>query len=336
VDLDTCSRSDNVDPESDYRGTGREFERSRRAWRAPYTDLSGVMTARPSLEDATALLSQEALDRLRARPGFRAAVEQFTAEALKHARALDATGLWMLADMGRTAIYMTAVLMDAQPGGVSVAAMAAISQETGATSRGRVAQFVNFALDAGEITLPPGADHWTRRRLILRPAFIDRLRRRSIIEARAIARFAPEIAALPDKLEDMDTYRRLLNWLVILLPTAPYSGLPSTIELFLNRECGMRILQHLTLDQAPDRVRILESAPISRNRLSQTYGVSRAHINRLLADAEALGLLSLTTPRRVEFSPALSDDYERSVAQVFQLFHAAYLATLATEPAGGG
>jgi hypothetical protein len=290
------------------------------------------MTARPSLEEATSLLSEEAQARLRARPGFRAAVEHYIASTLAFARELDPAGLWMLADMGRSAIYITLMLADAHPGGASVAAIAAVSQETGATSRGRVAQFIRFAQDAGEIAVPPGSEHWTRRRLILRPAFVDRARGRAIIEARAIARFMPEIASLADKLENPETFRRFLMWSTVLMPPDPYSSTPSAIMLFLQRECGMRMLQHLALDQAPDRARMLESAPISRNHLSRLYGVSRAHINRLLTDAEAQGLLSFPAPRRVTFSPALSDAFERTIASLFQRSHAAYLATLATEP----
>jgi hypothetical protein len=290
------------------------------------------MTARPSLEDATSLLSEEALVRLRARPGFRAVVEQYTATTLAYTRTFDTVGLWMLADIGRTAIYLALVLADVHPDGASVARIAAVSRETGVTSRGRVAQFIRVAQDAGEIAVPPGSEHWTRRRLILRPAFVDRIRRRAIIEAGAIARFAPEIASLPEKLENPETYRRFLVWSATLLPPEPYAATPGAIMLFLERECGMRILQHLMLDQAPDRERMLESAPLSRNQLSQRYGVSRAHINRLLADGEARGLLSFPTPRRVVFSPELSEAYEWTMASVFQRYHAAYLATLATEP----
>jgi hypothetical protein len=292
------------------------------------------MTARPSLEEATSLLSEEAHARLRARPGFRAAVEHYIAATLAYAGELDPAGLWMLADMGRTAIYITLLLADAQPEGASVAAIAAFNQETGATSRGRVAQFIRFGQDAGEIAVPPGSEHWTRRRLILRPAFVERVRRRAIIEAHAIARFMPEIASLPDKLGDPETFRRFLVWSTVLMPPAFYAETPRAIMLFLERECGMRMLQHLALEQSPDRARMLETAPISRNQLSRLYGVSRAHINRLLADAEAQGFLSFPAPGRVVFSPTLSDAFERTIAGMFQRNHAAYLATLATEPPG--
>jgi hypothetical protein len=291
------------------------------------------MTARPSLQDAVALLSEEAVTRLRARSDFRDAVMQYTAQTLAYTRQLDPTGLWMLADIGRSGVYLSAVILDAFPGGATAAALAGVSQDSGATSRGRVAKFIRFAQDAGEISIPPGSEHWTRRRLILHPRFVDRLRQRAIIEVRAISLFAPEIAPLSERLSDLETFRRLLAWSGTLISNDPYAKTPGAIMMFLHRECGMRILQHLVLSQAPDRARMLEAAPISRNQLSGLYGVSRAHINRLLADAQAQGLLTCPTPRRVEFSQALSDDYELTMARLFQLYHAAYLATLATEPA---
>jgi hypothetical protein len=292
------------------------------------------MTARPSLEDAVALLSEEAVAQRRARADFRAAVMEYTAQTLAHVRQLDPTGLWMLADIGRTGVYLSAVILDAFPDGATASALAAVSQESGAASRGRVAQFIRVAQDAGEISIPPGSEHWTRRRLILHPRFVERLRQRAVVEVRAIGRFAPEIAPLADKLAELGTFRHLLAWSGTLISSDPYANTPSAIMMFLHRECGMRILQHLALSQPPERTRMLEAAPISRNQLSGLYGVSRAHINRLLADAQAQGLLTCPTPRRVEFSQALSDDYELTLARMFQLYHAAYLATLATEPPG--
>jgi CRP-like cAMP-binding protein len=195
-----------------------------------------------------------------------------------------------------------------------------------------VARFIRYAQDAGEIAVPPGSEHWTRRRLILRPAFTERLRQRTFIDARAVARLAPEVASMADKLKDDGVYRRFLAWSSLLTTSTTISGTLTPTMLFMHRQNGMQILHHLMLAQAPDRTRMLEEAPISRNQLSQTFGVSRAHINRLLADAEAQGLLTCPNPTRVVFSPILSRDYERTRAFLFQISHAAYLTTLATEP----
>ena len=288
------------------------------------------MAPRPSLADVVGLLSDEAGSELRAQPDFRATVEQLIAESLAEYRALNAAGRWMLSDIGRTSLYIAAVILDAQPEGVSAATLTAAAQGNKASSRGRVARFIHFAQDAGEIVIPAGVEHWTRRRLILRPVFVERLRRRSINDVRAMSRLAPEIAPLVGHLEEDATYRRFLTWVGVLASRDRVVGPPTPLTMFLQRQSGMRILYHLALEQAPGRGRMLEAAPLSRNQLSQMYEVSRAHINRLLADAEAAGLLTRPEPARVVFSQVLSDDFERTMAFLIQINRAAFVATLAT------
>jgi len=288
------------------------------------------MSARPSLGDIATLLSDDAAAALRASPDFRAVAEQLIADSLANYRTLDAAGRWMLADIGRASLYAAAVILDAQPTGVSATMLTAAAEGNRASSRGRVAQFIRFAQDAGEIVVPPGSEAWTRRRLTLRPAFVDRLRRRSIADASVVSGMVPEIAPLVASLEDDATYRRFLTWAGVLATHERVVGPATPVTMFLQRRSGMRILYHLALAQAPDRSRLLEEAAISRNQLSHLYEVSRAHINRLLADAEAEGLLSCPTPTRVVFSPALSEDFERTLAFLIQINRAAFVATLAT------
>jgi DNA-binding transcriptional regulator LsrR (DeoR family) len=81
----------------------------------------------------------------------------------------------------------------------------------------------------------------------------------------------------------------------------------------------MRILQHLVLRQPAERTRLLEAAPLSRAQMSRRYGVSRTHINRILADAEAAGAITLPAPDRVAFAPAFSDEVEAYFAGQFQV-----------------
>lgn len=285
------------------------------------------MTLHRSLDDVAAMLSDGALAALRAGPDFRAVVEELIAESLDNYQTFDAAGCWMTADVGRMALYVAALLLDAQPGGLTVAALNTSAQSYDASSRGRVAQFIRFAQDAGEITVPAGPEPWTQRRLGLRAVFVERLQRRAINEARVISRLAPEIAPLAASLEDDATYRRFLLWSAVLATRERMVGPTTPVTMFLQRQSGMRILYHLTLDQPPGRERLLEDAALSRNQLSKLYRVSRAHINRLLADAEADGLLSCPRPNRVVFSAALSDDFERTMAFIIQMNRAAFVAT---------
>ena len=100
------------------------------------------MTPRPSLGDIDALLSDEAMIALRTRADFREVVEELIAVSLANYRTFDAAGRWMFADMGRSALYVAALILDARPGGVSAAALTAAAQDNRASSRGRVAQFI--------------------------------------------------------------------------------------------------------------------------------------------------------------------------------------------------
>jgi hypothetical protein len=60
--------------------------------------------------------------------------------------------------------------------------------------------------------------------------------------------------------------------------------------------------------------------------------VSRVHINRLLSDAAAAGLLSCPTPDRLCFSPAMSEEIELVLLVTLQTTRAAGSAALAAAP----
>jgi hypothetical protein len=90
-------------------------------------------------------------------------------------------------------------------------------------------------------------------------------------------------------------------------------GKKRPINFFLDREAGMSILFDLLASQSPDRTRLLQEAPLSRYALARRYGVSRAHINKLLAESghtEAIG-------DRVVFSETLSEALEAHFALIF-------------------
>jgi hypothetical protein len=95
--------------------------------------------------------------------------------------------------------------------------------------------------------------------------------------------------------------------------------------LFLERDCGMTILFRLMLSQDRPRDRLLVSAGLSRAALSREFDVSRAHINRLLADAASRGLLSCPAPDVVQFSAILSRDVDLMLAQTLQITRAALM-----------
>jgi hypothetical protein len=91
------------------------------------------------------------------------------------------------------------------------------------------------------------------------------------------------------------------------------------VDHFVTREAGVQILCDLMLRQPSQRRYLMERAPLSRRRLAETYGVSRAHVNNLFAESP----MTRTTDTEVIFHPELSDDWEPHLAATFILCLAA-------------
>jgi AraC-like DNA-binding protein len=88
------------------------------------------------------------------------------------------------------------------------------------------------------------------------------------------------------------------------------------------------MLDELIGRQAPDRARLIETCELSRSALARASFCSRRHVDRLLKDGQALGLLRLED-RRLTAAPELSDDVERHYAGVFAVARTVALAALA-------
>jgi hypothetical protein len=272
--------------------------------------------------DEADLLSEAAVAQLCAHPRFREAVETHAAAVLAEYQTQDSHDRWMLKDLGRAALWLGAMILDASPGGLTVSGLAATAALRQVCSRGRVLAFVHYGLDTGRLALTPGSEPWVRRRLTLTPAFIDPTRRRLVAQFEAAALLAPEVAAALSRLTPDIAVRQAcisIGMLLTLRPELNRNPGGPLRQIFIARDGGMRMLQHLMLGQTKTRARLLECAPISRAELSRRYGVSRTHVNRLLADAEAAGALRLEGRDRVVFSPTFSEEVEAFIAGQFQV-----------------
>jgi hypothetical protein len=272
--------------------------------------------------DEADLLSEAAVARLRAHPRFREAVEAHAAGVLAEYELQDNHDRWLMKDLGRASLWLGAMILDTMPGGLTVSALAATAAERQVCSRGRVLAFVHYALDNGRLSLAPGAEPWVRRRLTLTPTFIEASRRRMINQFQVAALLAPEMAvALPRLAADSVVQQAsvAVGVLLTLRPDLNRNPGGPLRQIFIARDGGMRILQHLLLRQPKVRPRLLATAPLSRAALSRRYGVSRTHVNRLLSDAEAAGALRLEGRDRVVFSPSFSDEFEAYFAGQIQV-----------------
>jgi len=282
-------------------------------------------------DDLASALSEPTIAEVRQHPRFRAACETDAALAIAYFRQIEESCQWVMKDIGRSSICLTALILHAIQA-LTAQTLTSSCLDNNLSSAGRVTQLVKRCLDQGTMTLEAGDDRWTRRTLTLGPRLLQVLRRRAQIEVAAAAALAPEIEAVHAIMENEADFLAFIRNLAVAMSSSAHRGAFNAVtptRLFLEREAGMLILFDLMLSQAPDRKRLLESAPLSRLALSRRYDVSRAHINKVLAEAENRGLLHCPTTDRIVFSAELSDALERQFAFVFQGALLASRATLA-------
>lgn len=96
----------------------------------------------------------------------------------------------------------------------------------------------------------------------------------------------------------------------------------SKLDLFAERDCGLLILFAISLwneaGRGPDAVK---RPALAVSDLARRFGVSRAHVNRLLRDAELAGLLTFSArpALQVTFTPDLSEALVGFFGQLFRL-----------------
>lgn len=285
-----------------------------------------------------AQLTEEMFASVRAMPGFRGACEAAAADSVQAFVELDADNRWITKDYGRATICTIAAFLH-YAGELTVQHLTAVNVASGVGSPGRVNQVVRRCIKIGQLSVEDGTGLWTRRRATLGPGLLGMLHRRARCDMKAAVSLTPELEGV---LEIVDTEEGAVSALMHLArvtgerPDLFRFDTRRPLNFFLDREAGMSILFDLLASQAPGRQRLLEAAPLSRYALARRYGVSRAHINKLLAESghtEAIG-------DRVVFSEALSEAVEAHFALVFAYSQSAAQRLLGgwrfRRPGGGG
>jgi hypothetical protein len=270
---------------------------------------------------AAARLTEERFAAVRAMPGFRSACEAASAESVRLFAELDPAYQWITKDLGRAAICVTAAILH-YAGDLTVQNLTAACVANTVSSPGRVNQVVRRCQEIGQFAVEDGPGVWTRRRACMGAGLLGMLHERALCDMKAAVSLAPELRG---GFETMQTESGAVSALMHLALVSSERrdlftfGAKRPLNFFLDREAGMSIVFDLLASQPPGRARLLEAAPLSRYALARRYGVSRAHINKLLAESghtEAIG-------DRVLFSETLSESLEAHFALVFSHNHGA-------------
>ena len=284
--------------------------------------------------DLAESLSETALAKVRADPRLLQAAEIIANGAVEQFARLEDPFRWILNDIGVGSIGIGALALKRSAEGLTAANLTAFCVDRGLASRGRVRVFLDRCLRSGEITVVGQTGPQTRRALDLRPGLIAAFRDRTLVELDGAILLDPQLAFARDLVQDDDAFLDIMHWVGVFSQVRPdillnHPANPS-MELFVHRTGGMMIVHHFVKAQRPGRDQLLEQAPVSRYALAQACGVSRLHVARLLADAEAYKLMTFPTTDMAVFTPKFSQALERQTAMLTQWLRAAVLAVART------
>jgi hypothetical protein len=273
-----------------------------------------------------------ALELIRAHPWFRDAAEAVSRGMVGLNQGLDDIDRWMLKDIGRTTLYLLVLMAESILPLLTVGDLCRFGVAVGAGSRGRVRAYVDFALANGRLELEPGDRPWTERRLIVRPSFRLPVINGLIGMMEPLGFVAPALPASAERLRRDVGVTAALVEIERIWMSAARLGVPRLpeIEFFLGRDGGMTVLNDLLLRQDPGRAALLEAAPLRRREISARYRISRGHLERVLKDAAAAGLLQVGA-REIVFAPALSEAYTQWSAILLQALRRIAAAILAAD-----
>lgn len=265
----------------------------------------------------------EDFDRILRHKAFRPAVRAYAAANLALYASLDPIERWLVSDLGRWSLTSAALVLDAL-GGLTGGRLAAGAAANRTCSEGRVRAYIRCALAHG--LLAPGLSNGellpTTRLTSVTGAFTRNL-------LLAVSAVAPEVSCTPACVQD-DVFRRRFYAAIGLHTVARpdlFAGPDRPVLLFLGRDGGARILEHLVARQEVDGGRLFEQATASQSALAKCSHVSRTHVSRLLAAGVAGGLLSVEG-RSIKASPELAADVERHFALVMEMARVCALAGL--------
>jgi hypothetical protein len=287
-------------------------------------------------ETASAAPDSEAIARLRAHPRFRESVKYIAGaltEIYEGNRIMNA----MLNERARGQIgYLLLMMQWASPSqyapqGVTMARMKAACTRLNYCSPNRVESVMAIMRLFGYVRIEP--DPYDQRVKVIVPTeklvgnYVERWRR----HFQAMTLVMPEgetgLAALEHPHFAAAFLREISRAYSAGLRVANASP---EIDTFLDRNCGMMVLLFLVSRGVPD-----ETAPqavraaMTISGLARRFGVSRAHVRKLLADAEAEGLVGDATGETpIRLLPRVMAGVEKFYAGTFLTFAQAIRAAV--------
>jgi hypothetical protein len=285
--------------------TGQSFE--------PMTPAPAHVGEGAALHQAPAGPSPEELAALQAHPRFTAAMRAAHAGAMsiwQRNRVLNA----LVNDRGRLLISLFAVHLHllSRPNdphtGLTVSRMTALCSEQKFCSPGRAKAMLMLMRVFGYLAPAPGEADRRLRRLVPTERLMALHRERIQHQLDAVRTVLPEHAEAFSTLSHSSfTAFYICRFCEKFLAGFRFVDLAPDLRIFVDRNAGAMILCSMMLSgETDDAYPPTAPVTVSSSALSRRFGVSRAHVRRLLQDAESQGLLERLDGDRIRLLPRLA------------------------------
>ena len=288
-----------------------------------------------SAAGALTLIAPDAIAALAGTPVLRGAIHRHIAATFALVDGLDDFGFWLSRNRDRVALAGLVAALASRDIGVTGGEFVRLAEATGFASRAAAQDFLVRARAAGHLApLPPGRAAAAQPVRLRRPLWrVIRRLVRHFYGAMTVT--WPDLA--PIARGDAATLRRLGQYLLMGLmwrTAAMRAGAPlpfarpafnaayARVAPFVARDIGIRFLFAMIEQQPVAGARLLDRARLSRRQLAIRLGVSRIHINRLLAELAAAELIVMVAEDELVFAPDLSEAVEFLFAYAFQAMRA--------------
>jgi hypothetical protein len=273
--------------------------------------------------------SESALAAIQSHPRFERALRIFGAGTVTHYKGNRLVHA-LMSDRARmlTASFVLHFHFESRPGdplsGLTIARMRRVCSQLKICSPGRVEAMMMLMRFFGHLESAPDLEDRRLRRLTPTEHFLDWNRKRLAYMFEAIAEFMPEGAeaiarsSCPDFIASVTSHIARAH-----LAGFFYVDHTPDLRLFFERSAGLVVLSSLCMSAPPEAV-FPPRAPIrvSLSELSRSFGVSRAHVRRLIQDAAQQGLMERSADgETIRILPRLDAAMRRATAMSF-LYHA--------------
>lgn len=269
------------------------------------------------LEDVVRLVSEERVARLTVHPAFPAVVK---AVAAQESPGVHDPGLLghAMRDANKMTAAILALYLDATPGGLTHARLDALTDLAGVGGRAKTHALIAYMRFLGYIEPAPAEGDGRERRYRPTPRMREAFRRFFIDRMTALLPIAPELGPGIARIARDDDFRAFMaiigEGLVILAMQHKLNDGPS-LDVFSRRRSGLITLWRLMLSAPPE-----DSWPpqqrfrFSAIDLARKGSVARSHVQRLLRDAAAVGMLEIEDDGWVRVTPLLRGEVNAYIA----------------------